>query len=92
MWASPKIPEQLQDSLRAEYRYGPLAALPVAVQRTYQMSLMTVRMLGRMATGQLGLDHLSGPINIAQYAGYPPGSVWCPIWGSLRSSASAWGC
>jgi regulator of sigma E protease len=68
--ASPKIPEQLQDSLRAEYRYGPLAALPVAVQRTYQMSLMTVRMLGRMATGQLGLDHLSGPINIAQYAGY----------------------
>ncbi|MDY6956436.1 MAG: RIP metalloprotease RseP [Pseudomonadota bacterium] len=68
--ASPHVPQQLQESLRAEYRYAPIAALPVAVQRTWQMSVMTVRMLARMATGQLGLDNLSGPINIAQYAGY----------------------
>lgn len=68
--ASPHVPQQLQESLRAEYRYAPMAALPVAVQRTWQMSVMTVRMLARMATGQLGLDNLSGPINIAQYAGY----------------------
>ncbi|MGA9469618.1 RIP metalloprotease RseP [Pseudoxanthomonas sp.] len=68
--ASPEVPQQLQDSLRAEYRYAPLAALPVAVERTWQMSLMTVRMLARMATGRLGLENLSGPVNIAQYAGY----------------------
>jgi regulator of sigma E protease len=68
--ASPEVPQQLQDNLRAEYRYAPLAALPVAVERTWQMSLMTVRMLARMATGRLGLENLSGPVNIAQYAGY----------------------
>lgn len=68
--ASPEVPQELQESLRAEYRYAPLAALPVAIERTWQMSLMTVRMLVRMATGRLGLDNLSGPINIAQYAGY----------------------
>lgn len=68
--ASPEVPRQLQDSLRAEYRYAPLAALPVAIERTWQMSLMTVRMLARMATGRLGLENLSGPVNIAQYAGY----------------------
>ena len=56
--------------MRAEYRYAPAAALPAAAQRTWQMSLMTLRMIGRMATGQLGLENLSGPINIAQYAGY----------------------
>lgn len=68
--ASPEIPRQLQDSLRAEYRYAPLAALPVAVERTWQMSVMTVRMLAHMATGRMGLENLSGPVNIAQYAGY----------------------
>ena len=68
--ASPEVPQQLQDSLRAEYRYAPLAALPMAVERTWQMSVMTVRMLARMATGRLGLENLSGPVNIAQYAGY----------------------
>jgi regulator of sigma E protease len=68
--ASPEVPQQLQDSLRAEYRYAPLAALPVAIERTWQMSAMTVRMLAGMATGRLGLENLSGPVNIAQYAGY----------------------
>ena len=67
---SPRVPEELQERMRAEYRYAPVAALPAAAQRTWQMSLMTLRMIGRMATGQLGLENLSGPINIAQYAGY----------------------
>ena len=67
---SPHVPEELQERLRAEYRYAPAAALPAAAQRTWQMSLMTLRMIGRMVTGQLGLENLSGPINIAQYAGY----------------------
>ena len=31
---------------------------------------MTVRMLGKMLTGQASLENVSGPITIAQYAGY----------------------
>ena len=33
------------------------------------MSLLTLRMLGRMLVGRASLDNLSGPLTIAQYAG-----------------------
>ena len=34
------------------------------------MSLLTVRMIWRMITGDVSVKNISGPINIAQYAGY----------------------
>lgn len=67
--AAPAVPDDLRQRLEAEYRYGPLAALPAAVARTWEMSALTLQMLGRMVVGQVDLDNISGPINIAQYAG-----------------------
>ncbi|MDY6813965.1 MAG: RIP metalloprotease RseP [Pseudomonadota bacterium] len=67
--AAPAVPDDLRQRLQAEYRYGPLAALPAAVARTWEMSALTLQMLARMVVGQVGLDNISGPINIAQYAG-----------------------
>ena len=67
--AAPAVPDDLRQQLEAEYRYGPLAALPAAVARTWEMSALTLQMLARMVVGQVGLDNISGPINIAQYAG-----------------------
>ena len=40
-----------------------------AVEKTWDMSWLTLRMLGKMITGQASVKNLSGPISIAQYAG-----------------------
>lgn len=48
---------------------GPVEAIPNAVTETWSQSLFTVRMLGRMVTGDVSVKNISGPINIAQFAG-----------------------
>lgn len=50
-------------------RHGPLAAIAQGAVKTWDMTLLTLRMLGRMLTGQVSLDNISGPITIAQFAG-----------------------
>ena len=50
-------------------RYGPWAGVSQAVQRTWDTSSLTVKMLGRMLIGQASLKNLSGPLTIADYAG-----------------------
>ena len=50
-------------------RYGVLEALPKGVAKTWDMSVLTVRMLGRMIVGDVSVRNISGPINIAAYAG-----------------------
>lgn len=67
--AAPRVPDDFAASMRAEERYGPVSALGRAVANTGEMSALTLRMLYRMVTGEVSLRNLSGPINIAQYAG-----------------------
>ncbi len=50
-------------------KFGPIESLSQAAQRTWTTSLFTLRMLGRMVTGDVSIKNLSGPINIAQFAG-----------------------
>jgi len=50
-------------------RYGFVEGLTRAVTRTWEMSMLTLRMLGRMVIGQASLKNLSGPLTIADYAG-----------------------
>ncbi len=50
-------------------RHGPLGALLPAVRETWDKSALTVRFLWRMVTGHVSTKNISGPINIAQYAG-----------------------
>ncbi len=67
--AAPRVSEELIESMRADERYGPVSALGRGIANTWEMSSLTVRMLGRMIMGDVSLQNLSGPINIAQYAG-----------------------
>ncbi|WP_449371033.1 RIP metalloprotease RseP [Thiomonas sp.] len=48
---------------------NPLQALQDGVQRTWDLSVLTLKTLGRMVIGQASLQNLSGPITIADYAG-----------------------
>ena len=48
---------------------GPVEAIPNAFQETWTQTMFTLRMLGRMVTGDVSIKNISGPINIAQFAG-----------------------
>jgi regulator of sigma E protease len=50
-------------------RSGPLGAAVAGVQKTYDMSSLTVQMLWRIVTGQVSAKNISGPISIAEFAG-----------------------
>ncbi|MDQ5908718.1 MAG: regulator of sigma protease [Pseudomonadota bacterium] len=63
------VPPDLAADMQVVVRYGPLDALGHAVGKTWDMSLLTLRMLGRMLIGKASLENLSGPITIAQFAG-----------------------
>ncbi len=63
------VPETVIDELTVEVKYGLLEAIPKAMQKTWDMSVLTLRVLWKMVTGEASLDNISGPITIATYAG-----------------------
>ena len=50
-------------------RYGPLDGLWQGAVRTWEVSGLTLKMMGRMVIGEASLKNLSGPLTIADYAG-----------------------
>lgn len=68
--ARVEVPAGLWDNLRAEHRLGAMEALPAAVAQTWNMSVLTIKMLYRMVLGDVSVKNVSGPIQIAQIAGY----------------------
>jgi regulator of sigma E protease len=68
--ASVANPPELWQDLRAVSRLGVAEAVPEAIAQTWRMSWLTLRMLGRMVTGDVSVKNVSGPIQIAQVAGY----------------------
>lgn len=49
--------------------HGPWAGVVQGLQRTWDVSLMSLQMFGRMLIGEASLKNLSGPLTIADYAG-----------------------
>ncbi|MES1951949.1 membrane-associated zinc metalloprotease [Salinisphaera sp. S4-8] len=63
------VDSQAWESMRTTRQLGPLAAIPAAVAKTWEVSALTVRLMGRMVTGEVSWRNVSGPIQIANYAG-----------------------
>ena len=57
-------------------RYGPLDGLLEGAKRTWEVSLLTLRMMGKMVIGEASLKNLSGPLTIADYAGKSASMGW----------------
>lgn len=57
-------------------RYGFVDGLWQGAVRTWQVSALTLRMMGKMVTGQASLKNLSGPLTIADYAGKSASLGW----------------
>jgi regulator of sigma E protease len=74
--ASVANPGDLWQDLRAVSQSGPFEAIPRAASETWRMSTLSLRMLWRMVTGEVSVKNVSGPIQIAQVAGYSAQVGW----------------
>jgi regulator of sigma E protease len=64
-----RIPAHMLEDLRAEQRYGWFESLPRGVEKTWEMTSLTVKMIAHMVVGQVSLKNMSGPLTIAEVAG-----------------------
>ncbi|MDB5863842.1 MAG: peptidase rane-associated zinc metallopeptidase [Betaproteobacteria bacterium] len=67
--AGPKIDSKAFAELMTEVSYGPLESMSKALYKTWDTSVFSLKMLGKMIVGEVSLKNLSGPITIADYAG-----------------------
>ena len=54
---------------RVKTQYGPIDALARGAQKTWELSIFSLKMLGRIAIGEASLKNISGPLTVADYAG-----------------------
>jgi regulator of sigma E protease len=67
--AGVDVPEDLYERYRVEIRLGPVEALGMALNKTFDLSALMLKVLGRMVLGDASIENLSGPISIAESAG-----------------------
>lgn len=66
----------IPDDYKQTIQYNPAEALVKAVEKTGQLSSMTLTSIVKMVRGLIGLDNLSGPITIAKVAGQSAEMGW----------------
>lgn len=66
---APEGPRVWPPGLVETQRAGPLRAIAIGFEKTWDMSSLTVQMLARIVTGQVSSKNISGPISIAEFAG-----------------------
>ena len=64
-----EIPESVRREMMVTERYGLVEGIVEAVDKTWRMSWLTLRVLGKLVIGEASVKNLSGPITIAHYAG-----------------------
>lgn len=67
--ASVKIDQSILDKLLIEVQYSPLEAFQKAIFKTWDTAIFSLKMLGRMLTGEVSIKGISGPVTIATFAG-----------------------
>lgn len=60
---------KMWQDLRTQQRYGPVAAVPMALRQTWDTTVMVVEFVYHMVLGDISIRNISGPINTAQVAG-----------------------
>ena len=69
MGAGVKLDQAVLSKLMITLNYSPYLSLQKAIAKTWETSIFSLKMLGRMVTGQVSLKGISGPVTIATYAG-----------------------
>ncbi|EGM70613.1 sigma E protease regulator RseP [Shewanella sp. HN-41] len=60
---------QWPENMRLQLEYGPIDSLGIAADKTWQLVVVSFKMIGKLFTGDVSVKNLSGPISIAQGAG-----------------------
>ncbi len=74
--AAPFLDPEAMKRMLVVVNYGPLESVAKAVAKTWETAIFSLRMLGKMVTGDISLRNLSGPITIADYAGQSAQNGW----------------
>jgi regulator of sigma E protease len=69
MGAGVKIEQAELNNFLITLNYSPLVSLQKAFVKTWDTSIFSLKMLGKMLTGKVSLKGISGPVTIADYAG-----------------------
>ena len=67
--AAPEVDKQAWQAMFTEVSYAPLEALIQSLRKTWETTAISLKMMGKMVTGEVSMKNLSGPITIADYAG-----------------------
>ncbi len=65
----PQVDHAALEKMLTEISYSPGTAIVKAITKTWDTSVFTLRMIGKMVTGEMSWKNVSGPITIADYAG-----------------------
>jgi regulator of sigma E protease len=71
-----RFDEEAFRAMTTTVSYGAIESVYRAVAKTWETSIFSLRMLGKMLTGDISLKNLSGPITIADYAGQSAQVGW----------------
>jgi regulator of sigma E protease len=66
---SPKLDPEAMQAVFTEVKYSPVEALEKSMRKTWETSVISLKMMGKMVMGEISMKNLSGPITIADYAG-----------------------
>jgi regulator of sigma E protease len=64
-----KVDAEVAARLAITVRYGPVDALGAGMRKTWELSVFTLKMMGRILVGEASVKNISGPITLADYAG-----------------------
>lgn len=67
--ASVKLDQKILDEFLIKTHYSPLQSLQKAIFKTWDTAIFSLKMLGKMVTGQVSIKGISGPVTIATFAG-----------------------
>ena len=65
---SPKS-DAYPEEYKVNLSYGPIAAVAESANKTWNLVVLSIEMIGKLITGDVSVKNLSGPISIAQGAG-----------------------
>jgi len=73
---APFIPLGDTERILIRVSHGPIDSVAKAVVKTWDISVFSLKMLGKMLVGDVSWKHLSGPVTIADYAGQSAQMGW----------------
>jgi regulator of sigma E protease len=73
---APRVDKEVLQDQMVLLQYGPLIALKKALDKTWETSAFSIKVLAKMVTGEVSWRNVSGPITIADYAGQSAQLGW----------------